>query len=217
MNKGNIIFGVLGLVAIASGILVYMEGSAFQKRAKVAIGVAEFGIRPKVRYKTDTGEERVYQSSSSKGNKFHTGDKVKVFYLEDEPGKARVTDGRKGGKKIIVVGCVMLLFNIYLIVTGKAREKSLKMMKENGRKMQAEIISVETDTTIKIRGKNPYKINCKWTDTFTGKEYTHAIKHIWADPAPLLAGRKYLDVYIDPSAPDKYYVDTEFLSSLLPV
>jgi hypothetical protein len=62
--------------------------------------------------------------------------------------------------------------------------------------------------------KHPFLINCRWTDPFSGKEYTHAIDQLWKDPAPYLAGRKYIDVYIDRNNPDNYFLDIEFLKEI---
>lgn len=148
---------------------------------------------------------------SRKNNGLNDGEKIKVFYRIDNPDNARINNGKKGGKKIIIIAFVMLLFDFYMIYNNKKNIRISNNFKTNGRKMQAEIISVEIDNNTTIQRKHPYIIICKWIDPLTGKEYTHTIKYIWKDPIPLLAGSNTIDVYIDREDPEKYFIDTEFL------
>ncbi len=153
-------------------------------------------------------------SASQKNNKHSEGDKLKVFYRIDNPDKARITDGKKGGKKIIIIAIIMLLLDLILIYQSSARNKSAIKFKTTGRKVAAEIIDIGTDMNITFRKMHPYLVNCRWVDPITAKEYTHTIKNIWKDPAPLLAGRNTIDVYIDRENPEKYFMDTEFLGDI---
>jgi hypothetical protein len=77
-----------------------------------------------------------------------------------------------------------------------------------------QMAGVEIDMGTTIMEKHPYKINCRWVDPMTGKEYTHTIYQIWKDPAPFLAGHNHIDVYIDHDDPEKYFPDTEFLDDI---
>jgi hypothetical protein len=216
MNQGTKILLVLCLIAMVAGVAVYFEASAFQKKAKVTEGiVANSRISSyHVIYTSDDGVEHDMHIST-KSHSHHDGDKIKVFYRIDNPEKARITDGIRGGKKIVIIAFVMLLFDLYMIYTNKKRIRVSENFKTNGRKVQAEIASVEIDNNITIRDKHPYNINCKWVDPVTGKEYTHTIKNIWKDPASLLAGRNSIDVYIDRENPELYFMDTEFLGDMV--
>lgn len=212
MNKGTKILLALCLVAIVAGIAVFFEASAFQKKAKVTQGIVENSRMSSyhVIYSSDDGvKHNLYVSQKNNGLK--DGDKKKVFYRIDNPDKARITDGKKGGKKIIIIAIVVLLFDFYMIYTNRKNMRIANNFKTDGRKVQAEITSVEIDNNTTIQRMHPYFINCKWNDPISGKEYTHTIKNLWKDPAPLLAGRNTIDVYIDREDPEKYFMDTEFL------
>jgi hypothetical protein len=215
MNKGTIILLVLCLLTIVTGIAVIYEASAYQKKAKVTEGIVADRRTSSyhVIYKSDDGAEHNLRVSA-KNNKRREGDKIKVFYRIDNPDKARITDGKKGGKKIIIIAIVMLLFDFYMIYTNRKNIRISDNFKTNGRKVQAEITSVEIDNNTTIRKKHPYNINCKWIDPITGKVYTHTIKYIWKEPASLLAGRNTIDVYIDREDPEKYFMDTGFLGDI---
>lgn len=215
MNQGTKILLALCLIAMVAGVAVYFEASAFQKKAKVTEGIVTDSRISSyhVKYTSEDGIEHDMRIST-KRNRHHDGDKIKVFYMIDSPDKARITDGIRGGKKIIIIAFIMLLFDMYMIYTNRKRLRVSQNFKTNGRKVQAEITSVEIDNSITIREKHPYNINCKWVDPVTGKEYTHTIKYIWKDPASLLSGRNSIDVYIDREDPELYFMDTEFLGDL---
>jgi hypothetical protein len=158
--------------------------------------------------------ERTHRGTNGKNKKYYVGDKFRVFYLIDNPDKSRISDGKKGGRTIIIIGIAMLLFDLYVIYLNRSGNKSANKFRTTGRKVEAEITGIETDMNTTVMKKHPYIINCRWVDPITGKEYTDAIKQIWKDPAPLLAGRNHIDVYIDRDNPDKYFIDVEFLGDI---
>lgn len=215
MNKGTTILLVLCILAIIAGTVVIFEASSYQKKAKITEGiVADRRLSSfHVIYKSDDGKEHNLYVSA-KNNKHNEGDNIKVFYRSDNPDKARITDGKKGGKKIIIIAIVMLLFDLNLINRNRKNQRVSNNFKTNGRKLQAEITSIEVDNNTTILEKHPFNINCKWIDPNNGKEYTHTIGYIWKDPSILLEGRKSIDVYIDREDPERYFMDTEFLGEI---
>jgi hypothetical protein len=214
MNTGNKILFVLCGIVIAAGVVLYLEASAFQKTAKITEGiVANSGLTfYDVRYTTDDGIERTNKRThSSKGKTYHNGDKVKVFYQIADPDKYRISDGKRGGKKVVFWGFILLLFNMLSVYQGRKRDKTEKDFKTKGRKVDAQILRIDTDMETTVLQKHPYLIDCKWVDPMTGKEYRHTIRYIWTDPNTLLAGRDRIDVYIDRKDPEKYFMDIAFL------
>jgi hypothetical protein len=213
MKTGNKILFVVCVIAIAIGVAVYLEAAAFQKISKVTVGVVvnSGSTYYDVRYTSDDGIDRTHRGSQPKNGKHRDNEKMKVFYQTDNPDKARISDGVKGGKKVVFWGFILLLFNLASIYFGKKKEYTENYFKTTGRKVEAQIIKIDIDMETTVMKKNPYYIDCKWTDPMTGKEYRHTIKYIWQDPETLLAGRKTIDVYIDRKDPEKYFMDIAFL------
>lgn len=214
MKTGNIILFVLCGIAIAAGVAIYLEASAFQKIAKITVGtVANSSLsRYEIKYTSDDGVERTFKGThSSKGGRYRDGDIKKVFYKTDNPDKCRISDGKKTGKKIVFWAFIMLLFNLFLVYNNRKKDRTEKDFKTTGRKVEAQILKIDIDMETTIMKKNPYFIDCKWVDPMTGREYTHTIRYIWADPQTLLAGRNSIDVYIDRKDPEKYFMDIAFL------
>ena len=216
MKPGNIILLVICLVAIGIGTAIYFEASAFQKTAKIAVGtVTDSDISfYYVKYTSDDGVERTFKGSHGKTKKGYPGEKKKIFYQADNPDKARISDGVKGGKKVIIFAFLLLLFDLYMIYINRKKEKLSGSFKTTGRKVEAEILKIEIDPDTTFKEKHPYFIECRWVDPMTGRDYYRTIRNIWTDPKPLLAGRTRIDVYIDRQNPEKYYMDIEFLGDI---
>jgi hypothetical protein len=214
MKSGNKILFVLCAIAFVAGIAIYLEATAYQKKAKIAQGTVVNSTlsRYEIKYTSDDGVERTnMRTHSSKGGRYHDGDKVKVFYRIDNPDKCRISDGKKGGKKIVFWAFVLLLFNLFSVYSDRKKTKTSNYFKTTGRKVEAQILKIDTDLTTTVMKKHPYYIDCKWVDPMTGKEYTHTIRYVWTDPKTLLAGRNTIDVYIDRNDPEKYFMDIAFL------
>jgi hypothetical protein len=216
MKSGNKILFVLSAIAIAIGLGIYLEAKAFQKTAKIAQGTVSNSSLShyEIRYTSDDGVERIYKGiHSSKGRTYHDGDKLKVFYKTDNPDNMRITDGVRSGKKVVKIGIIMVFFNLISVYFDRKKTKSEYHFKTTGRKVEAQILKIDTDMTITVLKKNPYCIDCKWVDPMTGKEYTHTIRYVWKDPKILLAGRNSIDVYVDRSDPENYFMDISFLGA----
>ena len=216
MKRGEVIFLTLSLVIIAIGTAIFLEASAFQKKARKTEGtvVSSNSTSYVVRYISDDGVERTHSAYQRKNGKYRDGEKFQVFYLIDNPDKSRISDGKKGGRTTIIFGIVLLALFLVSIYQRKSKGKSQNLFKTGGRKLQAEILGIETDLNTTVLEKHPYIINCKWVDPITGRAYTDSVRQLWKDPTGMLAGRNYLDVYIDRNDPEKYFLDSEFLDNI---
>jgi hypothetical protein len=217
MKPGNKVLFALCAIALAAGVIIYLEASAFQKTVKITTGtvVNSSLSRYEIKYISDDGIERTNKRTHSrKGKTYQNGDKVKVFYKIDNPDKCRISDGKKSGKKVVFWAFIMLLFNLVSIYYGRKKDRTENEFKTTGRKVEAQILKIDIDMTTTIMKKNPYYIDCKWVDPMTGKEYMHTIRYVWTDPKILLAGRNSIDVYIDRNDPEKYFMDIGFLGDV---
>jgi len=114
MQQGNRIILVLGILAIAAGIFVYFEASSFQKKARLTEGkvVHVLGTSYSIQYVTEDGTEKIKQGSG-KTHGYREGASAKVWYRTDNPDKARLSDGKKGGRKVIIAGFIAVALGVY--------------------------------------------------------------------------------------------------------
>jgi len=114
MQQGNRIILILGILAISAGICVYFEALSFQKNARLKKGTVVYvlGSSYRIQYIADDGTEKLKQGSG-KNHGFREGESTNVWYRTDNPDKARLSDGKKGGKKIFIAGAFCILLGIY--------------------------------------------------------------------------------------------------------
>jgi len=114
MEKGNKIILILGILIILAGVVVKFEASSFLKKAVPVEGkvVHVLGSSYKVQYFTNDGLEKIIQRSK-KSHGFREGNSVQVWYNRDHPGKARLSDGKKGARTLFIAGIISILLGIY--------------------------------------------------------------------------------------------------------
>lgn len=114
MEKGNKIILVLGILAIAAGVFVVFNSSAFKKKATLTEGkvVHVIGSSYKIQYFTGDGTEKIFQGSG-KSHGFREGNIVSVWYRTDKPDRIRLSDGKKESKRLFTAGIICILLGVY--------------------------------------------------------------------------------------------------------
>lgn len=127
MEKGNKIILVLGILAIAAGVIVFYEAASFQKNAVKTNGkvVYVLGSSYKIQYFTNEGTEKI-RRGSQKNHKYREGETIKIWYNSSNPDRARISDGKKGAKIFFISGMVCILLGIYPLFQ-KKKENTASM------------------------------------------------------------------------------------------
>jgi hypothetical protein len=114
MEQGNKIILVLGILAIVAGLFVKFEAASFQKKATLTEGkvIYVLGSSYKIQYFTDDGIEKIHRGSGKKHG-FREGNRVKVWYKTDNPDRARLSDGKKGARTLLIISAFCILLGIY--------------------------------------------------------------------------------------------------------
>jgi len=89
------------------------------------------------------------------------------------------------------------------------REGSEKRLMAEGRKVYAEVTGGSVNYNVRINGRHPYKLECRYTDPATGAIYLYSSGNIFIDP-DLYVGRQVV-VYVDRTDYSKYIVDMDSL------
>lgn len=172
---------------------------------------------PKVAYTDKQNDKHEYVpnfSSSPAG--YEIGEQVKINYDPQDPDKAQL-DGLSEYIGVFIMGGLGLVFTVVGgigVFVARRNHAATMRLKETGQLVQADIVSIEQNKFVKINKRYyPFRIFCNWKDPLTGMHYTFKSRMIVNDPRPLLAGRKTLNVYIDPNNPKKYYMDVSFLGA----
>jgi hypothetical protein len=140
-----------------------------------------------------------------------SGDLVKVWYDPENPQKIDFGDGiRSNMRTILIIGSISF-FLFYIFIKASLKDAANRKLVNTGLKVSTELVSVGRNEKYRMGDKNPWIINCKWTDNKINKEYKFVSIDFKNDPKPFLGGRSHIDVFIDPADPGKYYMDTSFV------
>jgi hypothetical protein len=114
MEKGNKIILVLGVLAIAAGVIVSREAASFQKKAVFTEGkvVHVLGSSYSIMYTTMDGTEKTYRGSG-KSHGYREGNRVNAWYKADNPDRVRFSDGKKMVRTLFIAGAFCILMGIY--------------------------------------------------------------------------------------------------------
>jgi hypothetical protein len=112
------------------------------------------------------------------------------------------------------VGALFSSVGIGAVVWKGVGNRKNAWLRQNGRRIQAEITRVELDTSLEVTGKHPYRIVCQWLDPARNEVHIFHSANIWFDPTKYIPG-KTIEVLVDPDNPRRYAVETAFLPKVV--
>ena len=112
-----------------------------------------------------------------------------------------------------ILGVTFFSVGFIMIIYERKSNTKHQMLRENGRKIYAAIEKINLNTSLRVNGKHPYIITCKWTDPATGNTYFFKSPNLWFNPHLIIAERNIdtLLVYIDRDNPKNYFDAAEEL------
>lgn len=157
--------------------------------------------------------DRMYETYLSEySSSMHAGDSIVLYVSRDNPENVRTEMLLFLPTLILsVVGASFLIVGgvFFLIVGIKSRKK--KDLLQNGRVVEATVTGGQMNYSMSVNGRHPWKLECKYEDTYTGATYLYSSYNIWKDP--FLYMGQIVKVYVDRENPRKYYVDVDSLSA----
>jgi len=223
-NFFNFFFGIFTLIGTGCGIgaaVSWLNAVNLSNTGVQAVGIVTDMIRsseggtqaPVVEFQLKNGTKHTYTSSlfsSPPANEL--GERIELWYDPADPDKV-VMSGMDRWFVPIFLGVFFLIFGgvgygglIYQFL--KKRDRAWLM--ENGQAVEAMLIGVERDYSLKVNGVSPFVIQGQWLDRTADKMYTFNSENIWYDPSEYVQGQT-LWVLIDPAKPKRYYMDVSFL------
>jgi hypothetical protein len=204
------IFIVIASVSISRSLKIKKNGTLVTATVTESRSNSKGQLkRVTVTFTTPAGEEA--SATASTRQRLSAGDKVQVWYDPSSPQKIDFGDTVKYNMRGVVIGGLLFLFGLYYFIRFSIKDNEIKKLLVSGRKISAELISAGRNERYNMGENNPWIIKCRWKDESTDKEYDFVSKDYTIDPAPYLINMSHIDVYIDPSDPQRYYMDTSFM------
>jgi hypothetical protein len=204
-------FVILPLRSIINSARIQKNGIAIESLvSNVSYGSNKSPYRKvTVSFKTSDGKQITATTSSLQH--LSSGKKVKIWYNPADPQEIDFGDDKSYNMRGLVISGLLFVFCFFFFIRTSVRDKTDRKLIKSGKKIHAKLISVDRNEKYKMGDKNPWIIKCQWTDSMNNKEYYFSSKDYTIDPAPYLEGKVYIDVYINPANPGKYYMDTSFM------
>ena len=108
-----------------------------------------------------------------------------------------------------VVAIPFLVVSIILIVVMVSRNKRFSRIYEEGKRITAEVTGGRINRNYSVNNRHPWRLECRYEDTFTGEEHVFKSGNVWFDPNQYI-GRP-ISVYILDGNFSNYYIDVDSL------
>ena len=172
---------------------------------------------PIVRFKNKYGLEIEFKSSSSSSPaSFDIGEKVIIYYENQNPQNAKIKSFFELWRFATIVGGIGIIFALIgfgFFVNNKLKKDKIAYLKQNGSRIETDFQKVNINSFIKVNGRNPFQILTQWQNPLTQKIHIFTSDNIWYDPSSFIKENK-IKVLIDMRNTKNYWVDVTFLPNL---
>lgn len=218
------LFPGIGAALLVGAAAIFVSGQRFEARALRAEGVVVRHVTsasddggstycPVVRFGDAEGRQTEFTGRlCSQPRADAVGDKVAVLYRADRPDDARIDAFMERWFAALVVGGiggVFLLVGACIVVPMLRRRRTAAHLLTAGRPIQADVVEVVRDGSLKVNGRSPWRIHAQWQDPATRKLHLFESDMLWFDPTEFTGDR--VTVLIEPGNPERYWIDTGFL------
>jgi hypothetical protein len=202
------VFVVIPLLSIIGSLKlrnqgVKVESTVMERKSNKGLSTVT------VSFNTPDGNQVI--AKASKRQIVRAGEKVQIYYDPAFPQKIDFGDTISYNLRGVVIAGLLFIFGFYYFIRYSLRDSANRRLITSGKKIAAEFIEVVRNEKYRMGENNPWVIKCSWTDAANNTEYHFVSKDYIIDPVPYLNGRYHLDVFIDPSDPCRYYMDTSFM------
>jgi hypothetical protein len=210
------VFGTVGLGMLTAALLTAHAAFSFRSGAESAPGtvVGLEGGKPVVEFVADDGAvHRVVGQVSSNPPAYERGESVTVRCPAGTPDGARIDGVFESWFQPIVLGGLGTVFGGIggAFVVAEVRKRRLReWLRQFGTRIEAKYTGVMFDTSVRLDGRQPWRLTAQWQDPATGRVHVFESDMLFFDPTDYVQ-RETVDVWIDPRAPRRYHLDLSFL------
>ncbi len=215
----GLVFSIIGCVFIITAVCFALFQKQFEKKAVETSAV----ITRIESYRDGQGDSHhnVYISYEADGQTYESkldtyvsnwyeGKTIDVLVNRDNPGEVRAA--ATSWLFVLIFGLLGLIFAVIGIIMSAVhvrKKKKEKWLRDNGRKIQAEVTGGHVCYNYTVNNRHPFQLECRYEDTGYGQVYLFSSGMTWLNPNNYIGS--YVDVYVDSSDMSRYFVDTDSL------
>lgn len=150
---------------------------------------------------------------SEYSSNWYEGKDITLYVDPEDPGRVKTTmvyhiiAGVFGG-----MGAVFALLGGAVLGARLKKKQKQKKLVEAGHHIFAEVTGGHICYNYQVNGRHPFKLECRYTDVFSGQTYLYSSDYTWEDPEMYIG--QQVAVYVDQADMSKYYVDLDSLQSV---
>ncbi len=227
ISKIKYIFIAIGLPMLIGAVFDYYSTVSFLESALSAEGtITDFEehyndgsvtYRPVVEFVDSNNQLIEFISSTGRGRSVYSlGEKIGVVYSPSNPQQASLDSFFSlWGTTLIttILGASFFSVGIFIFLIGKFKQRKNGYLQRDGVAVNARFQGVRLNHALSVNGRNPYVIDCHWTNPETHRVHIFESDNIWFDPSSYISSEE-IRVFMDKKNTRKYYVDTSFLPQL---
>lgn len=107
------------------------------------------------------------------------------------------------------VGIPFFMVGLGFVIAVKVMDKKKNRLLQHGKKIYAEVTGSQIVYQVAVNGRHPNRLECRYTDEFTGDVFLYSSRNIFGDTYPYVG--QQVAVYVNPDDPADYYVDVDSL------
>ena len=214
------IFAPVGMILLAVCVALTIDTVQFRASAVSTTGTV-VDVRPRthcsdgrctttyhpvITYRTPDGAKIIFTSDSGTNHRPQRGSRVTVLVAKDDPGHGRLDSFTEFWLAPLITGLLGIVFTgvgAVLIITRLRRRSLDAWLNVRGTRITAEISRVEQNRSVRINGVHPWRVIADWADPASGRHYTFTSENLRHNPSDRLAGRRTVEVVIDPADPGR--------------
>lgn len=212
------VFGMVGFIMLAVGIILLIRTFSFMEDAAIVEGKitrietsvdrdGETNHSAYVDYEYD-GEEygkvRLPEYTSS----MYEGKIVEIYIDRENPGKVHMKSMVYIAPIIFIsIGAVFFTIAMVFVFVSVKKKRREALLIKNGKKVYGQVKGGIVDRTYRVNGKYPYRFECVYEDINSGQPVICTSDRTWETP-DMYVGMQVL-IYIDVNDRSHYHVDLD--------
>lgn len=211
----SIFAGIGGLFLAAALVLLALDLTFFAaaQRTEGEVVSLRCGARgscaPDIAYTDHTGRTHTLRSTRYSRPSYQVGERLPLAYAPDDPEDVAIDTwfSRYFLPALFAwVGAFQFSIGLVGLLRRARRKREIARLLREGERIDAEVVTVTHDTSIRINRRHPWVIHCeaRLPGEMTRRKFIS--RRFWTDPTPHLG--RTLVVRYDPRDPERHVVDT---------
>lgn len=140
---------------------------------------------------------------------YGVGDTISIQVNKENPSQVRVKGFwlMFGGVFALVAVIFVIISGVMFVIAGRQKARKERLL-TGGHYITAEIYNITRNPLIRINGRHPFIIECRYEDRYTDKQYLFSSESLFADPSLFYEIGEQINVYVGDDTYKEYYVDT---------